>query len=82
MAYPFRIEKRSLITTQALGDQPSASAQDFADYMERLIKLIPAEILSVYLTVRGFWNPTDVGANIPNLDRSAPPDGAFLDGGL
>jgi hypothetical protein len=78
MAYPFRIEKRSLITTQALGDQPSASAQDFADYMERLIKLIPAEILSVYLTVRGFWNPTDVGANIPNLDRSAPPDGGFL----
>ncbi|NEN91527.1 MAG: hypothetical protein F6K48_22535 [Okeania sp. SIO3H1] len=34
---------------------------NFANYMERLVKLVPTEVLSVYVTVRSFWiaEPTD-----------------------
>lgn len=50
MAYPFRIEAPSPIRANA-----AESQAPFQAYMDRLIKLIPAEIIGVYLTVRGFW---------------------------
>jgi len=50
MKGPFRIDKSSEIKAQ------SAEAGDaFKDYMGRLITLIPAEVIAVYLTVRGFF---------------------------
>lgn len=73
MAYPFRIERRSGIRAQA-----DAPTQPFADYMDRLIKLIPAEILAVYLTVRGFWAPTGDSANSPDSGRPLGADAGFL----
>jgi hypothetical protein len=49
MAYPFRIEKPA-----AIGADTDAGGE-FGQYMSRLIKLIPAEVLGIYLAVRGFW---------------------------
>ena len=54
MRYPFRIERPSEINAQATG--PDAA---FSDYMDRLIRLVPAEILGLYLTIRGIWIPDD-----------------------
>ena len=66
MAYPFRVERRSLIRTQAAGVATQSPAQQqLADYISRLIKLIPTEIVGLYLTVRGFWKgSTNSGGNL------------------
>ena len=55
MAYPFRIERRAPIAAAAAGKPGDA---ELADYMDRLVRLIPAEVLGVYLIVRGFWGGT------------------------
>jgi hypothetical protein len=50
LAYPFRIETPSPLQAA------NASKQDqFALYTDKLIRLIPAEIITIYLTVRGYW---------------------------
>jgi hypothetical protein len=54
MSYPFRIEAPSPIRANATGQD-----QAFSDYMDRLIRLVPAEILGLYLTIRGVWIPAD-----------------------
>jgi len=48
MAAPFRITHRAV---KSVADAPQAN---FNDYLERLVKLIPAEVLSLYLGVKGF----------------------------
>jgi hypothetical protein len=80
MSYPFRIERKSLIRANVGPDPdaPGAATQALADYMERLIKLIPAEVLSVYLTVRGFWSPTDLTEGTSRLDRSQMEGAGFI----
>jgi len=54
MSYPFRIERHTPIRTEAVAALPGAQ-QQLSDYISRLIKLIPTEIVGLYLTVRGFW---------------------------
>jgi len=69
MAYPFRVERRSPIRTQAAGLAPQSPAQQqLTDYIIRLIKLIPTEIVGLYLTVRGFWKGS--GTSGESLDRT------------
>jgi hypothetical protein len=77
MIYPFRIERnaqavRSPIRTEALESQgvrappiqqPSPQEQQLGDYVSRLVKLIPTEIVGIYLTVRGFWQITPAAAD-------------------
>lgn len=48
MSAPFRITHRAVKT---VADEPQAN---FNDYLERLIKLIPAEVISLYLSIKGF----------------------------
>lgn len=48
MAAPFRITHRAV---RRVADEPQA---DFQDYLGRLIKLIPAEVISLYLVGKGF----------------------------
>ena len=55
MSYPFRIEAPSPIGVQSTQATPADAA--LATYMDRLIKLVPAEILGLYLTIRGLWLP-------------------------
>lgn len=57
MSYPFRIEPRSGIQLDTAGRPDAALTQRVQDYTDRLIRLIPAEIIGIYLTVRGFWMP-------------------------
>lgn len=51
---PYRIEKPSKIGAQAGGDR---AEDDAARYVERLARLIPAEVLGIYLTFRGLAGP-------------------------
>lgn len=50
MKGPFRIESPARIRTQAL-----TSTEPIKDYMGRLIRLIPSEVIGVYLTIRGIF---------------------------
>jgi hypothetical protein len=61
--YPFRIEARAPIQIQD-ARVAAPTEQALSDYMDRLIKLIPAEILGLYLTVRGFWVPNTVNNSL------------------
>lgn len=77
MNYPFRIERPAEIRADALagaGGTPDAQA-----YMDRLIKLVPAEIIGIYLTVRGFWlagpTPASATTGVPSTAGAGP---AFL----
>jgi hypothetical protein len=58
MSGPFRIEKRAAIRAQADGDI-SAKQNTFKDYMARLIKLIPGEVIGVFVTGLGLLPEAD-----------------------
>jgi hypothetical protein len=60
----------------AAGKDEGVSSQDaFKAYMERLVKLIPGEVLGVYLTIRGIFVPN----NIMPDSQSDPVGAVFLD---
>ncbi len=73
MAAPFRIRKfQKLPTLEALeapggGVREPTSTENFQLYMENLIKLIPAEVISLYLTGKGFFPPSQKGLWIWSL---------------
>lgn len=48
MAYPLRIQKRSTIA--AHGGTPGSALQE---YVDRLVRLIPAEVIAAYQAIRG-----------------------------
>ena len=50
MAAPFRIEK----STAQLRGVRGAADQEFREYLGRLLKMIPAEVLGVYMIGSGF----------------------------
>jgi hypothetical protein len=62
MPYPFRVERKTPLRTE---DTHSDLPQQLQDYTDRLIRLIPAEIIGIYLTVRGFWMPIPTAHNSP-----------------
>ncbi|MEM8720309.1 MAG: hypothetical protein AAGE84_13555 [Cyanobacteria bacterium P01_G01_bin.39] len=72
MSYPFRIEyPREMVIKTNAGDSSnsgSSTEEDFVNYMERLVKLIPTEVISVYLTVRGFWLPEETSTSLGFVD--------------
>lgn len=49
MPYPLRIQKRSTIAAQGAGSPPSA----LQEYIDKLIKLIPAEAVAAYTAIHG-----------------------------
>ncbi|MBN3882539.1 MAG: hypothetical protein V7K64_32400 [Nostoc sp.] len=65
MAYPFRIN-----TSKVSGDALTSDTVS-AEYSERLLKLIPSEVLSLYVAVRGLWID-------PLKLNSSPAEGASL----
>ena len=79
MAYPFRIERPAPIRAESLANNTQDS-ETIQVYMDRLIKLIPAEIIGLYLTVRGFWigRTSAVSASLPSNPVPASRPG-FLD---
>lgn len=50
MAAPFRIRSSQ-------GIKPATEATNIQSYMDKLIKLIPAEVIAIYLTGKGFFDP-------------------------
>lgn len=58
LSAPFRIEKPAHLRNE--GDKPS-SDESFKDYLGRLLKMIPGEVVGVYMIGAGF---------IPNDDRT------------
>jgi hypothetical protein len=68
MAYPFRIEKRSAIQAQADGaEQPTDALQE---YLARVIRLIPAEVVALYQAIRGIVEA--VAPNDPTAKATLP----------
>jgi hypothetical protein len=58
LEYPFRIEAPSPLQAA------NASKQDqLTVYTDKLIRLIPAEIITIYLSVRGYWTAPSGTAN-------------------
>lgn len=64
---PYRIERPSPIRAQAAG---SAAEDKAAQYVERLARLVPAEVLGLYLTFRGLTAPPPSGSE-PGRDAFA-----------
>ncbi len=57
MPYPFHINRAKIYAT---GTSGTATELIGAQYADRLIKLVPSEILSLYFTIRGLWaSPVD-----------------------
>jgi hypothetical protein len=72
MAYPFHINTAKASPTG--GNLPPIDIVGI-EYSERLLKLIPSEVLSLYLVVRGLWkvplkldSPPAQGASLSFLD--------------
>jgi len=62
---PYRIEKRSAISAYVVTTEDKA-----ASYVERLTRLIPAEVLGLYLTFRGMAAPDTVQRAAETSERS------------
>ena len=77
MAFPFRITRGA--RPPGLQNVPPGTPQPpppnpLASYMDRLIKLIPAEVLGLYLTVRNIFSGDDLS------QTPAPPGVATAEG--
>lgn len=55
MSAPYRITRPSVAATaEAAGAPPRAHGTDFQGYLDRLMKLIPGEVIGLYLVGSGF----------------------------